>query len=554
MLKHLSFATVARLATELDARIVALSATAALVSASLTAYAVSMAPMVGAWHIGAVAGLGTALLAGGLACVLTRPIARLRERAQSLLANASHADGAETTHSGNIAQLWPTFWELVEQTQTRHRQREETLRRLEAVLQHAEVGVAFTRQSRFEFVSPRFCSMLGCDKSAAIGQPTRMMYASDEAYGALSAQARPAFLQHGAFDVEQELVRRDGQCFWAHMRGRAIEPGNLAAGTIWIIEDVTHARQQREKLKWSLNRLEAVLYHAEVGVAFSRSSRFELVSRQFCQMLACEEADVVGQPTRVMYASDQAYDTLSERARPAFMQHGAFDGELELVRRNGQPFWAHMRGRAVEPGNLSAGTIWILEDVTQAREHRERLTWTSNHDSLTGLANRAAFEERLGKATASAAREPFCALFIDLDRFKHVNDTAGHAAGDALLRDIAQQLEAQVRQSDTVARLGGDEFAVLLSRCPPAKALAIAEKMRNAVESYALAWEGQDYGVGASIGMVHVDERFASSADVLRAADAACYAAKRSGRNRVVSYAHEAAANAPTAQVPKVAV
>jgi GGDEF domain-containing protein len=78
--------------------------------------------------------------------------------------------------------------------------------------------------------------------------------------------------------------------------------------------------------------------------------------------------------------------------------------------------------------------------------------------------------------------------------------------------------------------------------------------MRTVVETYSLAWEGQDYGVGASIGMVHVDERFASSADVLRAADAACYAAKRSGRNRVVSYAHEAAANAPTAQAPKIAV
>ena len=314
---------------------------------------------------------------------------------------------------------------------------------------------------------------------------------------------------------------------WPRQNG---EVGELAQAFQQVVEQ--RARRQTET-QALLHQLEAVLDHAEIGIALTRNGQFELVSRQFCRIFRCEKQHVIGQSTRTIHASDAAYEALSERARPAFMEHGVFDGELELMRRSGQSFWAHMRGRAVLAGDRSQGTIWTIEDVTEVREQRERLAWTSSHDSLTGLANRAAFEVLLEQATVRAADEPFCALFIDLDRFKYVNDTGGHAAGDALLRDVAHQLAAQVRKSDTVARLGGDEFAVLLSACPIAQARVIAEKLRSAVVAYQLLWEGQTFGVGASIGLVPVDASYGTAADVLRAADAACYAAKRQGRNCV---------------------
>ena len=308
------------------------------------------------------------------------------------------------------------------------------------------------------------------------------------------------------------------------------EVGKLSRAFRQVVEQ----RQSRQReTQGLLQQLRAVLDHAEVGIALTRNGRFELVSRQFARVFRCDPKQLVGQSTRTIHASDAAYEALSERARPAFMECGAFDGELELVRHGGPPFWAHMRGRAVVPGDRSQGTIWTVEDVTEMREQRERLTWTSSHDSLTGLANRAAFEVLLEHASARAADEPFCALFIDLDRFKQVNDTGGHAAGDALLRDVAQVLAAQVRKSDTVARLGGDEFAVLLDHCPVAQAEAIAEKMRSAVVAYQLVWEGRAHSVGASIGLVPVDASLATATEVLRAADAACYAAKGRGRNCV---------------------
>ena len=332
---------------------------------------------------------------------------------------------------------------------------------------------------------------------------------------------------------------------WPKQNG---EVGELAQAFQHVVEQ----RQQRQsETQAMLQQLEAVLDHAEVGIALTRNGQFELVSRQICRIFRCEKQHLVGQATRMIHASDAAYQALSERARPAFMEHGAFDGELELMRRSGQTFWAHMRGRAVVAGDRSQGTIWTIEDVTEVREQRERLAWTSSHDSLTGLANRPAFEVLLENATARAADEPFCALFIDLDRFKLVNDTGGHAAGDALLRDVANELAAQVRKSDTVARLGGDEFAVLLSNCPLAQAEAIAEKLRAAVVAYQLLWEGHCFGVGASIGLVPVDASYATAADVLRAADAACYAAKKQGRNCVAVHGHAPVADAADAAAAK---
>ena len=315
----------------------------------------------------------------------------------------------------------------------------------------------------------------------------------------------------------------------------AAPPGNGEVGELSRAFDLVVEQRQRRQGETHalLQQLQAVLDHAEVGITLTRNGHFELVSRHFCRIFRCDKHDMVGQSTRMIHASDAAYQVFADRAHPRFMEDGVFDGEVELMRRSGQAFWAHMRGRAVVAGDRTQGTIWTVEDVTDVREHRERLAWTSNHDSLTRLTNRAAFEVLLERATERAGVEPFCALFIDLDRFKLVNDTGGHAAGDALLRDVARALVAQVRASDSLARLGGDEFAVLLGGCPLPQARGVAEKLCRAVIDYRLVWEQHSFSVGASIGLVRVDASFTSAAEVLRAADAACYAAKGNGRNCV---------------------
>lgn len=331
--------------------------------------------------------------------------------------------------------------------------------------------------------------------------------------------------------AESLLDGDPGAVQWPQERG---EVGELSRALRHVVEQKQRRQAEVQAL---LHQLEAVLDHTEVGIALTRHGRFELVSQHFCQIFRCDKSQAVGHATRMIYPSESAYRALVAEARPTLSQRRPLDLELELVRHNGQPFWARMRGRAVVAGDVTQGTIWTIEDVTVMREQREQLAYSASHDALTGLVNRASFERLLEEATAASAQQPFCALFIDLDRFKQVNDSGGHAAGDALLRDLAQRLAQQVRKTDTVARLGGDEFAVLLPRCPPGQARLIADQLCASVLGYELLWEGQRFSVGASIGLVQAGAepgaRFTSAAEVLRAADAACYQAKRRGRSRV---------------------
>jgi diguanylate cyclase (GGDEF)-like protein/PAS domain S-box-containing protein len=187
------------------------------------------------------------------------------------------------------------------------------------------------------------------------------------------------------------------------------------------------------------------------------------------------------------------------------------------------------------------GGVLVLRDVTEARQMQRRLIWQADHDDLTGLLNRRAFEDVLARILHSkrVADHPFSLLFMDLDRFKLVNDIGGHAAGDELLRQLSRLIHMRIRESDTLARLGGDEFAAVLPACPPEVAERIAGQIRDSVAAHHLVWEHQAHRVGISIGLVHVPPDWATLDDCLAAADKCCYQAKALGRNQVAVYTEE---------------
>jgi diguanylate cyclase (GGDEF)-like protein/PAS domain S-box-containing protein len=184
------------------------------------------------------------------------------------------------------------------------------------------------------------------------------------------------------------------------------------------------------------------------------------------------------------------------------------------------------------------GVVAAFRDVSQERELAQRLHHQATHDALTGLVNRREFENRLrvALAEASAAERQFTVLVIDLDQFKVVNDTSGHPAGDRLLCLVSERMAGTLRSGDTLARLGGDEFGVLLADCALAPALAVAEKLRQCIAGMRFAWRDRTHVVGASIGAATLDAGFRNEAEVLGAADSACYVAKESGRNRIKVY------------------
>ena len=192
-------------------------------------------------------------------------------------------------------------------------------------------------------------------------------------------------------------------------------------------------------------------------------------------------------------------------------------------------------------GARIVGAVLVIQDMSRERQYAARLSNLASHDALTGLLNRREFEQRVRAIVEHHDAEDgqHAVLYLDLDQFKVVNDTSGHAAGDELLRQVGALLRPRLREGDVLARLGGDEFGVLLPHCPPAPALRIAEALRKAIVDFRFAWKNRSFTIGVSIGLVNLADGPHTLASALSAADAACYLAKDKGRNRVQVYRPE---------------
>lgn len=210
--------------------------------------------------------------------------------------------------------------------------------------------------------------------------------------------------------------------------------------------------------------------------------------------------------------------------------------EFRVHHKYGNLIWVRAAMRLIS-WESSREVLVSCEDITETRILSDRLEYQAKHDSLTGLINRAEFERRLRRILNSTSTDQEHALcFLDMDQFKVINDTCGHLAGDELLRRISHMLGTVVRKRDSLARVGGDEFAVLLEHCPLEQAKRVASDMLEVVQSLQFTWDGKSFNVGITIGMVQINENSGTLTDVLSAADAACYAAKDAGRNRLHVY------------------
>lgn len=190
----------------------------------------------------------------------------------------------------------------------------------------------------------------------------------------------------------------------------------------------------------------------------------------------------------------------------------------------------------VTENRQTSGAVIIFRDVTEIRALSSQLKYYASHDSLTGLINRRQFEQNLEnalKSIQSGETLQHVVCFLDLDKFKVINDTAGHEAGDEFLRQLSFMLLSLLRRSDILARLGGDEFGILLEDCNIKNALSIAEKIRKEIKSFRFIWGNNSFEVGASIGVATLDKSTASLTELMRNADTACYISKEEGRNRI---------------------
>jgi diguanylate cyclase (GGDEF)-like protein/PAS domain S-box-containing protein len=191
-------------------------------------------------------------------------------------------------------------------------------------------------------------------------------------------------------------------------------------------------------------------------------------------------------------------------------------------------------------GNV-IGVLGTYQDITQRKQDAETIHFMAHHDPLTGLTNRYEFERRLEKLLKQTRRNDttHTLLYVDLDQFKIINDTCGHMAGDAMLKKLAKILTDSIGENDVFARLGGDEFGMLIENTNLAQASVIAEKLLDRIKKFRFVWDDKIFSIGASIGMVLVSALSGTVAELLSAADIACYAAKDMGRNRIHVYSDE---------------
>ncbi|MEM7178838.1 MAG: diguanylate cyclase, partial [Pseudomonadota bacterium] len=320
---------------------------------------------------------------------------------------------------------------------------------------------------------------------------------------------------------------------WASLRlGEVADAEVGLIGYVVTVEEVTEIVTASE----SQGQLAGVIESTSdlVGIADLRTG-----SLLYLNAAAQQQFGPLGdEPRHVteLYA-EGALDFYRDEVYPVLRRGETWSGDLEMVRRDGSTIRVRQTV-AVEigPDGEPARASVLGRDVSDEQQALDELAYKATHDALTGLPNRSLLVDHLELALARSARDrrPVAVLFVDLDRFKIVNDTYGHDAGDDLLRDLAERMSSVLRPSDTVARLGGDEFVVLCEDIDGENdALTIAERIRSAIEDSPFAFDGDDLTVGASIGIaISNGGSSREPANLLQRADAAMYRAKNAGRGR----------------------
>jgi diguanylate cyclase (GGDEF)-like protein/PAS domain S-box-containing protein len=487
---------------------------------------------------------------------------RFKRKDGSLFWCRVRANAVDFEHRGS-----GTIWILEDVTDSLQTQME-----VEAIMTNASMSILFTKNRIITRYNRGFAEMFGYDEHSGLTLPGRALYPSQEAYDKLGAEAYP-FLSIGKpFQTEIEMRRADGSNLWAQLIGYVVNPEDPTQGTIWVIEDRTEQKRAEEALRNALLENQAILDSAVLGISVVEGGFNLRCNRKMEELFGYAPGEMNHLSVQAFYADKGAWEQARAATVRDFRAGQVNVSEYELVRKDGTTFWARLSGRPFDLAENSGRSVWLVDDITARREAAEavarardelelrvqertaelaganaqlqgeiverrqaeaRVHHMAYHDSLTGLPNRALLSDRLDRAMLAAQRfdRKLAVMFIDLDRFKTINDSLGHMTGDQLLKEVASRLCRAVRASDTVARLGGDEFVVLVPGIrAPEEAGQVAEKIIEALaESFPL--EGRNLHITPSIGICVYPDDGADVETLMRNADSAMYHAKASGRN-----------------------
>ena len=323
-------------------------------------------------------------------------------------------------------------------------------------------------------------------------------------------------------------VRKDGEVRYLH----------------WILRDVTHLRETEFETQIST----MVFKHADEGVMITDiEGSILVVNPAFCRITGYSAEEVVGQTPRMLSSGKQ--DAAFYAAFwQALREKGSWQGELYNRKKNGEvyPEWLTVSAARATDGSILS-YIAVFTDLSRLLQAEKRLSYLAHHDSLTGLPNRLLFQDRLAQTLAQARRSgvQFTLIFIDLDKFKPINDTLGHAIGDRVLQEAANRLAGSVRECDTLARLGGDEFVILAPGLVGDTNIGgLCNKLIDALRQ-PIQIQGNEVLIGGSFGCAVYPTHGDDEVELLKCADAAMYLAKAAGGNTYAIH-KDSATPAPT--------
>ncbi len=342
--------------------------------------------------------------------------------------------------------------------------------------------------------------------------------------------------------TEMKMLDRDGNGYWAEVSSVLIEyQGQKAALTTAV--DISHRKQIETALMREKERVQVTLESIGEGVITTDTAGLVDYMNGAAEQLvgiARERARGNKLVDLVALVDESDRKPLPDPVAAALAERRRVDlGRRALLVADTQEYSIELSVSPIlDDREGLVGAVTVLHDVTELRGLARKMSYQASHDALTGLSNRREFEQQLKAALKSAhsgdATHVVC--YLDLDRFKAVNDTCGHIAGDNMLREVAALIKDEVRDSDVVARLGGDVFGMLLVGCPLQKARQIAQDVCVAVRDYRFVWQDRIFDIGVSVGLIEIGRESGTVDDALSAADSACYVAKQKGRGRVHVY------------------
>ena len=316
----------------------------------------------------------------------------------------------------------------------------------------------------------------------------------------------------------------------------SIDDLGVVTSMLGVVKDITEETKSKYEIKLARN----VFNHSAEAIIVSDPEKRILKVNPVLEMICgYSKNELQGQQTEILFCSKRHTDEFFKEITRELIHTGLWHGELWCKRKNGDIYPTEQTISVVRDDNDAViQFIYLLKDITEAKKQREYIQNLAHYDQLTGLPNRVLFMDRIKQAIIRSKRNKciFALLFIDLDRFKYVNDTLGHDAGDELLTVVSKRLKETVREQDTVARIGGDEFTVILEEIAKQEdSVTVSEKIIKNI-CYPIDIKGKEVVVGASIGIATYPDHATDENKVIKFADIAMYRAKESGRNQAKMY------------------